>query len=86
LAVPDNRIIKEKFLLSCYDTSCTSHLGETKKYDLVALKIWWPNLRKDVDGHCQDFVIHTKRVRINNQKYMGVIVTASYIRKTGGLL
>ena len=41
--------IEEKFLLSSYDTSSTSQLGDTKKYDLVARKIWWPNLSKDVN-------------------------------------
>ena len=38
--------IEEKFLLSSYDTRSTSHLGETKKYELVAQKIWWPNQSK----------------------------------------
>ena len=38
--------IEEKFLLSSYDIRSTSHLGETKKYDLVAQKSWWPNLSK----------------------------------------
>jgi hypothetical protein len=53
LSIPDNEIIKEKLNLSCYDSSCASHLGETKINDLVARKVWWPSLRKDVNEHCQ---------------------------------
>ena len=54
--------IEEKFLMSSYDTSSTCHLGEAKKYDLVARKIWWLNLSK-MSMDIASIVVSTKRVR-----------------------
>jgi hypothetical protein len=56
--------IEEKFLLSSYDTRSSSHLGETKKYELVAQKIWWPNQSK-MSIDIASIVVSTKRVRFN---------------------
>jgi hypothetical protein len=50
--------------LSSYDTRSTSHLGETKKYELVAQKIWWPNQSK-MSMDIASIVVSTKRVRCN---------------------
>ena len=56
--------IKVKFLVSSSDTRGTSDLGETKKYELVAQKIWWPNQSK-MSMDIASIVVSTKRVRFN---------------------
>jgi hypothetical protein len=71
LVIPNIEKIKDKVLNSSHDSLFAGHLGRTKTYDLVTRSFWWPGIRKSVSNHCKT-CDSCQRVRINNQRSMGL--------------